>query len=62
MAKQTEAQRSALRIAVISGLFRDIAIARGGTGHLRKPLSYTEYQRRKKRNKAAKMARKGNRV
>jgi hypothetical protein len=54
-------KRTALRIALVSGLVRDIAIARGGTGHLRKPLSANESNHAKARRQMAKSSRKGNR-
>lgn len=45
---QTEEQKKDLFIASQSGSFRDIALSKGGTGELRKPLSTKEKARRKK--------------
>lgn len=51
----------AFRTAVISGTLRDLAIARGGTGDLRRPLTAKERDKRKARNKQARLSRRLNR-
>jgi hypothetical protein len=58
---RTDEQKKALKQATITGYFRDLAIARGGTGHQRKPLSAKEWNKRKKRDNVAKQSRKMNR-
>lgn len=47
--------------ALVSGALRDLAIAKGGTGHLRKELSLQEQTKKKAKRKQAKMSRKANR-
>lgn len=47
--------------AIKLGALRDLAIAYGGTGELRKPLSEKEKVKRKKRWKQAKESRRKNR-
>jgi hypothetical protein len=54
-------RKNALRLALIAGWFRDIAIARGGTGHQRKPLTEKARNKRKARANMAKESRKQNR-
>lgn len=54
-------KRNAFRLALISGLFYEIATACGGTGYLRKRLTEKERNKRKVRGKIAKASRKQNR-
>lgn len=54
--KQSELLRS-----LEAGALRDLAIAKGGTGHLRKELTADEKARRKAKRKQARMSRKQNR-
>jgi hypothetical protein len=54
-------KREVFYLAQVAGYFRDLAVARGGTGQLRKALMEREYLARRKRNKAVKIARKVNR-
>lgn len=57
----TAEQKKAFFIAQQSGAIRDIALAKGGTGEQRKPLSAKEKSRRRKRRKMVKLSRKANR-
>jgi hypothetical protein len=56
MTKTTEFKR-----AVVAGAFRDIAIAKGGTGHLRKELTPAQRAQNKSKRKQVKISRRGNR-
>lgn len=58
---QTAEQKENFERAVYLGALRDLAIARGGKGWLRRELSEREYQRLKNRKKAQKQSRKANR-
>lgn len=58
---QTAEQKQAFNQALVRGALLELVAARGGTGELRKPLTEKAYLKRKKRNKATKMARKQNR-
>lgn len=58
---QTEEQRKSFKTALETGALRDLAIAKGGTGNLRKELSDKEKSKRKNKRKMAKMSRKANR-
>lgn len=44
-----------------AGALRDLAIAKGGTGHLRRELTVSEKAQRKAKRKQAKMSCKANR-
>jgi hypothetical protein len=56
MTKATEFSR-----AVLSGFVRDLAIAKGGTGHLRKELTPAQRARKKAKRQQVQMSRRGNR-
>ncbi|MFD2704680.1 hypothetical protein [Salibacterium lacus] len=59
--QQTESQRKALRSATQSAAVRDIAIARGGTGELRREWTKSDAQQAKGKRKQAQASRKMNR-
>lgn len=58
---RTITQKDELTIALQAGKLRELAIAKGGTGYLRKELSKKEKQRRKNRLYHVKQSRKANR-
>lgn len=54
-------KRAEFKRALEGGALRDLAIAKGGTGHLRRELTVNEKAQRKAKRKQAKMSRKANR-
>lgn len=53
--------KSALKIAMIAGFFRDLAVSRGGTGTKRSSISGKEAHRLKRARKQTKISRRANR-
>jgi hypothetical protein len=58
---QTEEQRNNFKTALETGSLRNLVVAKGGTGDLRKELTSKEKAKRKNKRKAAKLSRKANR-
>lgn len=59
--KRTATQIANFEKDLLLGSYMDMAIAKGGTGHLRKPLSEKEYMKRKNLKHMQKQSRKANR-